>query len=222
VAKKRVSTVRPDLPLKTFATRASLRAWLEKHHDTSTGLWLLLAKKNSGHRAVTYREAVDEGLCFGWIDGQAKTSSREGFFCVRFVPRRPRSVWSKINRDKALKLIQEGLMRPAGTAAIEAARANGQWERAYGGASAAVVPDDLAAALRASPAADAFFQQLDRTNRYSVLWRVQTAASPATRARRIATLVEKLGRGERLHPAATARPAPSSTRRAPSPRRPAR
>jgi uncharacterized protein YdeI (YjbR/CyaY-like superfamily) len=131
-------------------------------------------------------------------------------------------VWSKINRDKALKLIQAGLMRPAGTAAIEAARANGQWDRAYDGASAAVVPDDLAAALRASPAADAFFRQLDRTNRYSVLWRVQTATTPSTRARRITTLVEKLARGERIHPAATARPAPSSTRRAASPRRQAR
>lgn len=220
MATKRAAPAKPDLPQKVFATRAALRAWLEKHHGTSPGIWIVLAKKNSGHRAVTYPEAIDEGLCFGWIDGQARTSERQGFFRVRFVPRRPRSVWSKINRDKALALIEAGLMHQAGMAAIEAAKANGQWDRAYDGASAATVPDDLAVALRANPKAEAFFSQLDRTNRYAVTWRIQTAARPDTRARRIATLVAMLARGDRIH--ATVRPAPSSTRRAASPRRQAR
>jgi uncharacterized protein YdeI (YjbR/CyaY-like superfamily) len=216
VATKQASPARPDLPEKSFATRAALRAWLERHHASSRGIWILLAKKNSGHRAVSYLEAVDEGLCFGWIDGQAKTSDREGFFRVRFVPRRPRSVWSKINRDKALALIEAGLMRPAGLAAIDAAKASGQWEHAYGGASAATVPVELAAALRDNTKAAAFFETLDRTNRYAIIWRVQTAATPATRARRVAALVDKLARGERLHP--TAPKAPSSKPRAASPR----
>lgn len=220
MATTRIPSTKPDLPEKSFATRAALRTWLEKHHASSRGIWILLAKKHSGHRAVSYREAVDEGLCFGWIDGQAKTSDREGFFRVRFVPRRPRSVWSKINRDKALALIEAGLMRPAGMATIEAAKATGQWDRAYGGASTATVPDELAAALRDNAKAAAFFETLDRTNRYAVIWRVQTAAGPATRARRITTLVDKLARGERLHP--TAPKVPSPTPRAASRRRQAR
>ncbi|MCC7044915.1 MAG: YdeI/OmpD-associated family protein [Acidobacteria bacterium] len=216
MATKRASPARPDLPEKSFATRAALRTWLDGHHASCPGIWILLAKKHSGHRAVSYLEAVEEGLCFGWIDGQAKTSDRVGFFRVRFVPRRPRSVWSKINRDKALALIEAGLMRPAGLAAIEAAKAGGQWDRAYDGASAATVPDELAAALHDNAKAAAFFETLDRTNRYAVIWRVQTATTPATRARRVAALVDKLARGERLHP--TTPKAPSSKSRAASPR----
>jgi uncharacterized protein YdeI (YjbR/CyaY-like superfamily) len=220
VATKRASPAKPDLPEKSFATRAALRTWLERHHASSPGIWILLAKKHSGRRAVGYLDAVEEGLCFGWIDGQAKTSNREGFYRVRFVPRRPRSLWSKINRNKALALIEAGLMRPAGLAAIEAAKANGLWDRAYDGASAATVPDELATALRDNAKAAAFFDTLDRTNRFAVIWRVQTAATPATCARRVAALVDKLARGERLYP--TAPKVPSSKPRAASRRARAR
>lgn len=190
---------RPDLEDALFPDQPTFEAWLESNHESSPGIWCLFAKKDSGQTSVTYKEAVEVALCFGWIDGQARTSDREGFFRVRFVQRRPRSVWSKINRDKVLGLIESGRMRPSGLAQIELAKANGQWDRAYDGPATAVVPPDLEAALKKNARARAFFKTLDRTNRYSVLWRVQTAASPATRARRIDTLVDKLARHETFH-----------------------
>ena len=190
---------RPDLEDALFPDQPAFEAWLESNRESSPGIWCLFAKKDSGQTSVTYKEAVEVALCFGWIDGQARTSDREGFFRVRFVQRRPRSVWSKINRNKVLGLIESGLMRPSGLAQIELAKANGQWDRAYDGPATAVVPPDLEAALKKNAKARAFFKTLDRTNRYSVLWRVQTAASPATRARRIETLVDKLARHETFH-----------------------
>jgi uncharacterized protein YdeI (YjbR/CyaY-like superfamily) len=190
---------RPELEDALFPDQPAFETWLESNHANSPGIWCLFAKKDSGQTSVTYKEAVEVALCFGWIDGQARTSDREGFFRVRFVQRRPRSVWSKINRDKALALIERGRMRAPGLAQIEIAKANGQWDRAYDGASTAVVPPDLEAALKKNAKARAFFKTLDRTNRYSVLWRVQTAASAATRTRRIETLVDKLARRETFH-----------------------
>jgi len=196
---RKPSPPKPELEDALFADQPAFETWLESHHESSPGIWCLFAKKDSGQRSVTYKEAVEVALCFGWIDGQARTSDREGFFRVRFVQRRPRSVWSRINRDKALKLIDDGRMRPSGLARIALAKTNGQWDRAYDGPATAVVPPDLEAALKENAKARAFFTTLDRTNRYSVLWRVQTAASPATRARRIETLVGKLARHETFH-----------------------
>ena len=187
-----------ELPILSFPSRRDFAAWLADNHGSSRGIWLKLAKKGSGVDSVTYDEAVLESLVWGFIDGQGR-SLDEKFWLQRFTPRGARSIWSKRNRDKALALIAAGQMQPSGLAEVERARLDGRWERAYDPPSEATVPDDLAAALAADPAAAAFFQKLDSANRYAVLFRVQTALKPETRARRIAQLVAMLGRGEKIH-----------------------
>ena len=181
-----------------FKSATAFEAWLRIHHATSDGLWLKLAKKGAADPTVTYAEAVDIALCWGWIDGQKKAFD-EQHFLQRFTPRRSRSVWSKINVAKVGKLIAAGRMQPPGRAQVDAAKADGRWERAYDGARSATVPDDLQAALAACPQAQAFFATIDAANRYAVLWRVQTAVKPETRSRRIAMLVDMLARGEVVH-----------------------
>jgi len=158
-----------------------------------------MAKKDSGIASVTHAEALEVALCYGWIDGQRK-SEDERHFLQRFTPRTARSTWSKINRDKALKLIEEGRMQPAGLAEVERARADGRWEAAYDAQSVATVPPDLQAALDANPKAAAFFAKLDSRNRYAVLFRTQGAKKPETRARRIGQFVEMLAKGEKIYP----------------------
>lgn len=187
-----------EIPVLSFATPAEWSAWLEANHATSPGLWLRIAKKGSGVPSVTYPEALDGALCYGWIDGQKK-SYDDASWLQKFTPRGKRSLWSKINRDKAEELIRRGEMRPAGAAAIAAAREDGRWEAAYDPQSRASVPEDFAAALERSPEAKAFFDTLDRANRYAIVFRVQTARKPETRARRIEQLVAMLGRGEKVH-----------------------
>jgi uncharacterized protein YdeI (YjbR/CyaY-like superfamily) len=182
------------------ADAVAWRAWLDDNEDLSDGVWLVLAKKGTtAPTTLTYAEALDEALCSGWIDGQ-KASLDAGSFLQRFTPRRKSSLWSKRNVELVGRLADEGRMRPRGQAEIDRAKADGRWERAYAGASTAQVPDDLAAALAAEPAASELFARLDATNRYSVLHRVSTAATPATRANRIARLVGMLARGETPHP----------------------
>ena len=181
-----------------FPDAMAFEAWLQKHHATSDGLWLQIAKKGANETSVTYPEAVEAALCWGWIDGQKKGLD-EQHFLQRFTPRRARSIWSKINVAKVATLIEAGRMQPAGHAQVEAAKADGRWAQAYDGARTASVPDDLQAALDAHPVAKAFFATLDAGNRYAVTWRVQTAVKPGTRARRVAQLVEMLGRGEAVH-----------------------
>jgi uncharacterized protein YdeI (YjbR/CyaY-like superfamily) len=185
-----------DLPVLAFADQAALEAWLEQHHATAPGLYVKIAKKGSGVPSVDWAGMVEVLLCFGWIDGRANRLD-DRFYLQRITPRRPRSVWSQKNVDTVGRLIEAGRMRPAGLAVVEAARADGRWERAYG--RDMTVPDDLAAALAAVPRAQQEFGQLDAANRYAVLWRVHTAASSATRARRIAAVVELLADGGRLH-----------------------
>jgi uncharacterized protein YdeI (YjbR/CyaY-like superfamily) len=192
-------TGRDDLPVIAFASREAWADWLAEHHAGSSGLWLKIAKKGSGTATVTYAEAVEAALCFGWIDGQ-KGALDERHWLQRFTPRKTRSRWSSINREKALELIERGEMRPAGLAEVERAVADGRWEAAYAGQATAAVPDDLREALAANDAARAFFATLDATNRYAILYRVQDARRPATRARRIATFVAMLAEGRRLHP----------------------
>jgi len=183
-----------------FPSAAAFESWLAEHHTQSPGVWLRLRKQGSAAPGtVTYAEAVEVALCFGWIDGQ-KRSLDEDHWLQRFTPRSPRSRWSQINRAKALELIEQGRMRPAGLAEVERARADGRWEAAYAGARTMTVPDDLAAALAANPAAESFFATLDGANRYAVLYRVQDAKRPETRARRIATFVQMLAEGRKLHP----------------------
>ena len=181
-----------------FKSARAFEAWLKKHHASSDGLWLQIAKKGADAPSVTYPEAVEIALCWGWIDGQKKGLD-ESHFLQRFTPRRSRSIWSKVNVAKVAALIEAGRMQPPGHAQVEAAKADGRWAQAYDGARTSSVPDDLRAALDANPDAKAFFATLNASNRYAVTWRVQTAVKPETRARRIAQLVEMLGRGEAVH-----------------------
>jgi len=184
---------------RRFATVRSWETWLNKHHDSSDGLWLLISRQGAEKGSVSYPEALEVALCHGWIDGQKK-SLDEQHWLQRFTPRRARSIWSKVNREKVAALIAQGRMQPAGQHEIDRAKADGRWDQAYDSPRSATVPPDLQAALDAAPVAAAFFKTLNGTNRYAVLWRVQTAKKPETRERRIATLVAMLARGEKLHP----------------------
>ena len=181
-----------------FKSARAFEAWLKKHHASSDGLWLQIAKKGADAPSVTYPEAVEIALCWGWIDGQKKGLDDQHFL-QRFTPRRARSIWSKINVDRVAALVEAGRMQPAGQAQIDAAKADGRWGQAYDSARTATVPDDLQAALDANPKAKTFFATINASNRYAVLWRVQTAVKPETRAKRIAQLVEMLARGEVVH-----------------------
>lgn len=188
-----------ELPVILFATQGDFENWLEQHHTSAPGVWVQIAKKGSGLQSLTYDEAVEAGLCFGWIDGQKKTFDERAFL-QRFTPRGPQSIWSKINRDKAEALMAAGRVRQAGLAAIERARQNGQWNNAYDSASRAVVPDDFQAALDANERARAFFATLKSTNRYALLFRIQTAKKPETRQKRIQDFIRMLENGETIYP----------------------
>jgi uncharacterized protein YdeI (YjbR/CyaY-like superfamily) len=190
--------VADDLPILLFDTPADLEAWLEEHHAEPEGFWLKVAKKGSGKQSVTYAEALELALCFGWIDSQ-KRGHDERFFLQRFTPRRPRGHWSRINRDRAEQLLAEGKVRAAGLAEIEAAKADGRWDAAYEGQRTAGVPDDLQRELDANPAAREFFAGLDSANRYAILYRLAEAKKPETRERRLRKFVAMLERGERIH-----------------------
>jgi len=181
-----------------FKNAKAFETWLKKHHASADGLWLKIAKRGAEEPSVSYAEAVEIALCWGWIDGQKK-SLDDHHYLQRFTPRRARSIWSKVNVEKVAALIEAGRMQPAGHAQIEAAKADGRWAKAYDGARTATVPEDLQAALDAEPAAKAFFATINASNRYAVLWRIQTAVKPETRARRIAQLVAMLARGETVH-----------------------
>jgi uncharacterized protein YdeI (YjbR/CyaY-like superfamily) len=191
-------TLPTDLPVLGFPDQAALEVWLEAEHASAPGLYVKLAKKGAGVPSVTYAELVEAVLCFGWIDGRSNRLD-DRFYLQRITPRRARSVWSQKNVDAVETLTLAGRMRPAGLAAVDAARADGRWERAYAGSATITVPDDLAEALAAEPAAQKEFNALDGANRYAVLWRVHTAGSDATRAKRIAALVQMLAEGRRIH-----------------------
>jgi uncharacterized protein YdeI (YjbR/CyaY-like superfamily) len=180
------------------ATAAEFEAWLDANHDRHAGIWLEIAKKGSHDRSVTYDEAVDMALCFGWIDGQ-KARGDDDHWLQRFTPRSKRSRWSRINRDKAQQLVAAGRMRPAGLAEMQRARADGRWAAAYEGQRRAAIPDDLQRELDRDASAGAAFAELDAQNRYSIIWRINDAKRAETRARRIAKYVDMLRRGERIH-----------------------
>jgi uncharacterized protein YdeI (YjbR/CyaY-like superfamily) len=184
---------------RAFASAADFDSWLAAEHERAPGVFLKIAKKSAGIPSVTAAEAIEVALCHGWIDGRANRVD-DDWFTIRYTPRRPKSVWSQKNAETVARLIEEGRMRPAGLAAVEAAQADGRWDRAYAGPATITVPDDLTAALAAEPAAEAFFAALDRTNRYSVLWRVHTASTPQARAKRIAACVAMLAEGRTFHP----------------------
>ena len=192
-------STKSDLPIMPFASREAWEAWLEEQHATSDGLWLKLAKKGSGIETVTFAEALDVALCYGWIDSQADKFDGD-YWLQRFTPRKLRSKWSQVNREKVAKLIEAGRMKPAGLREVERAKADGRWDAAYEPPSTATVPDDLRAELEKNVAAREFFETLDRTNRYAILHRIQDAKKPETRAHHIAKYVEMLAEGKKLYP----------------------
>jgi uncharacterized protein YdeI (YjbR/CyaY-like superfamily) len=183
----------------SFATPQAFSAWLTKHHDQSSGIWVEFAKKGSTTPSISYEQALELALCWGWIDGPKRPAGALAWL-QRFTPRKQQSRWSKRNRDKALALIESGKMKASGKAEVERARKDGRWDAAYDSPRNATVPADLAQELSKKPHAARFFEQLDSANRYAVLYRVQTAKLPETRARRIAQFVEMLARGETFHP----------------------
>lgn len=186
-----------DLPVIVFEDAAAFEHWILAHPQAK-GVWAKIAKKGQAVVSMSNDEAIEVALCTGWIDGQRRGFD-DRYFLQRYTPRRPKGLWSKINIGKVERLTAEGRMREGGLREVAAAKADGRWDAAYDPASTAEVPDDLAAALAAQPKARAFFEQIDRTNRYAVLWRVMTAKTPKTRASRIETLVAMLARGEKVH-----------------------
>lgn len=181
-----------------FASAAAFEEWLAAQHSACPGIWLKLRKKGRGVDGLDYAQALDVALCYGWIDGQ-KDKFDDSCWLQRFTPRAPRSRWSKVNREKVTALTEQGRMRAPGLAEVERAQADGRWDAAYAGSKTATVPEDLAVALAASPAAAEFFATLDSQNRYSILYRVQDAKKPETRARRIQKFVEMLAQHQKIH-----------------------
>jgi len=188
-----------DLPTLSFERQKDWAVWLEKNHATTPGVWLKLAKKASGVQSVTYDEALEVALCYGWIDGQKK-SHDETSWLQKFTPRGPKSIWSKINTEKALRLIESGKMKPSGLKAVESARQDGRWDAAYASQSKAVAPDDLQAELDRNAKAKAFFATLDSRNRYAILHRIHTAKKAETRAKRIEQFIRMLEKKEKIYP----------------------
>ncbi|MFF4988845.1 YdeI family protein [Streptosporangium saharense] len=182
-----------------FPSAEAFEEWLVANHDSSSGLWLRLAKKVPGVESLDYVQALDVALCYGWIDGQKKSLDATHWL-QRFTPRRPRSRWSKVNRDKVAALLEQGRMRPAGLLEVERAKADGRWEAAYDGSRTATVPEDLELALAGNPVGREFFATLDSRNRYAVLHRVQEAKKPETRARRIEKFVTMLAEHKKVYP----------------------
>jgi uncharacterized protein YdeI (YjbR/CyaY-like superfamily) len=183
----------------SFVDAAAWSRWLASHHGSSRGVWLKIAKKGSKSASVTYAGALEVALAWGWIDGQ-KGKLDDAWWLQRFTPRGPKSIWSKINRDKAVALIEAGAMKPAGLAEVERAKKDGRWEAAYDSQSRSTVPPDLAEALAANPRAARFFGTLESHNRYAILFRVHTAKKPETRAARIEKFVAMLAKHEKVHP----------------------
>lgn len=184
-----------ELPVLPFESKKKFANWLAKNHDKSAGLWLKIAKKAAGISTVTYLEALDVALCYGWIDGQ-KGSFDEQYFLQKFTPRRPKSIWSKINVEKVAGLIASGEMKPAGLRAVEAAKQDGRWAAAYASQKNIVVPADFRSALRKNKKANTFFESLTGAKRYSFLFRIETAKKAETREKRIRQFVEMLEKGE--------------------------
>jgi uncharacterized protein YdeI (YjbR/CyaY-like superfamily) len=181
-----------------FPSTTEWERWLEDNHRATEGAWLRIAKKGTGIESVRYPDVLESALCFGWIDGRREALD-EQYFLQRFTPRRPRSRWSRINRDTAERLIAEGRMRPPGLAEVERAKADGRWVAAYEGQRSSTVPADLQRELDARPKAKAFFAELSSLNRYAILYRLQDAKKPETRARRLAKFVAMLEAGEMIH-----------------------
>jgi uncharacterized protein YdeI (YjbR/CyaY-like superfamily) len=191
--------VKPDSPILSFTTAKELTSWLAKHHAVSTGIWIRLFKIKSRVKTITYAEALDAALCYGWIDGQKKSYDAESWL-QKFTPRKPKSIWSKRNREHIARLEKSGKMKAAGNKQVEAAKADGRWEQAYDSSSNMVVPPDFLLKLSKNKKAESFFKSLNKTNIYSIVWRLQTAKKPETREKRMKAILEMLKKGEKFHP----------------------
>lgn len=190
--------MKPEPQTLFFETPDDWESWLAQNYKLEEGILLKFAKKGSGITSLSYAGALDVALCYGWIDGQAKTID-DTFYTQKFTPRRPRSIWSKRNVGKVEELTKIGKMKAPGIAAAEAAKADGRWEQAYASPANAEVPPELQIALDANPSAKEFFETLNKTNRYAVIWRVATARRPETRAARVASLITMLENHEKFH-----------------------
>lgn len=187
-----------DFPVLLFTTQKEWHTWLLANYAQPKGVWLKLAKKAGGQQSVTYSEAVEEALCFGWIDGQVYRYDN-AYYLQKFTPRNPKSVWSKINVAKVTALIDNGRMHPSGLQAVENAKLHGLWDTAYDSPQDMTTPDDFQAALNSHPKAKAFFKSLNRTNKYAFNWRIETAKRPETRQTRIEKIIEMLEKGQTFH-----------------------
>ena len=187
-----------DTPILLFKTPKEWEVWLEKQHDKFPAVWIKFAKKNSGAVSITYDEALEVALCFGWIDGLLNKFD-EQFYVVRFTPRTNKSIWSKRNVDLVEQLIKDKKMRPSGLAAIEMAKANGSWDAAYDSSKDMQMPEDFLKELAKDKKAEAFFNSLTRANTYAIAWRLQTAKKPETRRKRMENILEMLKKGEKFH-----------------------
>jgi uncharacterized protein YdeI (YjbR/CyaY-like superfamily) len=190
---------KPELPILTFSSTGDFTSWLAKHHKESSGIWIQLFKIKSGVPTITYAEALDVALSYGWIDGQKKSYDTESWL-QKFTPRRNKSIWSQRNREHVERLYKSGLMQAAGIEEVEAAKADGRWEQAYESSSNMTVPTDFLKELAKDKKAEAFFKTLNKTNIYSVVWRLQTAKKPETRNKRMKAILEMLKKGEKFHP----------------------
>ena len=196
---KTPQTDNQSLPVHLFKNAKAWETWLQKHLNSPTGFWIRIAKKSAKLQSVSYQKALEVALCYGWIDGQKRTYDEQSWL-QKFTPRGPKSIWSKINRAKALELIRGGRMKSAGLAAIESAKKNGRWDTAYDSHGTAVPPSDFQTALNTSAKANAFFATLNSQNRYAILFRIQTAKKVETRQKRIQKFVQMLAKHETLHP----------------------
>jgi uncharacterized protein YdeI (YjbR/CyaY-like superfamily) len=190
--------VKSDLPILTFTSSEDFTSWLAKHHKVSSGIWIRLFKIKSGVPTITYAEALDVALCYGWIDGQKKAYDTESWL-QKFTPRRRKSIWSKRNREHVERLDKSGMMKAAGIKEVEAAKADGRWEQAYESSGNMTVPPDFLNELAKNKKAEAFFKTLNKTNIYSIVWRLQTAKKSETRNKRMKAILEMLKKGEKFH-----------------------
>jgi uncharacterized protein YdeI (YjbR/CyaY-like superfamily) len=187
-----------ELPVRSFASEAAFEKWLRTNHARSPGLWLQLFKKSAARKALTHKSALDVALCYGWIDGQLKKFDGSSYL-HKFTPRGAKSIWSKLNREHVERLQKEGRMQPSGLAAVAAAKKDGRWDRAYDSQNKMEVPPDFLKALAKNQKAKTFFDTLNRANRYSIAWRLQTAKNPETRQKRMDAIIVMLSRKEKFH-----------------------
>jgi uncharacterized protein YdeI (YjbR/CyaY-like superfamily) len=198
IARQRLLMKSPELEIVPFPSPRHFERWLAKNHATSAGIWLQFFKKASGVKTVTYAQALDVALCYGWIDGQVKKFDEQSYL-QRFTPRRSRSTWSKRNQSHVRRLIKEGRMQAAGLREVQAAKRDGRWRAAYNSPSKMKVPEDFLLELSKDPKAKAFFETLNRANLYAIAWRLQTATRAATREKRMRAILAMMARGEKFH-----------------------